>query len=1089
MLDGSTGNDLLDGGAGNDVLDGGASDDVLLGGDGDDDLDGHFNDDTLDGGAGNDTLYGGFNNDVLFGGDGNDFLDGGFNDDVLDGGLGNDTLFGGNNYDVLFGGDGDDILDGGSNNDTLYGGDGNDFIDGGSGYDVIHSGLGNDTIVGGNGYDTLTFTNATSGVDVDLSLGTIAGDGFGGFDTVSEIEIVIGSDYNDLIVGDVGNTLDGGLGNDTLIGSDGDDVLIGGDDDDSLSGASGTDSLDGGAGNDEIDIGRLNFIEGGLGDDTFNLEFEYDAAIISDVGGSDTLLLETAADGLLTVDPTSFLMFIEDGILSVDTDDEDVHGILVDNFLTTGAIESFEFESVGITPFLFATAGTSGNDLLIGVEDTLTLAGGEGNDVIHAGDSEVVNLTGNGGNDFLIGSEDFFTTLDGGTGDDVLRSLGGIGNDTLIAGGSNITLDGGADDDIYVFDFSDGSINATISDGSGTDTLLLNSGIDFPSFISPGVTDLFFGFSEPSGGSSFIQVINQTTNGIEFITADLGDGNATTFEIQSGTTGTTGNDILVGSPFANETLTGDDGADILFGNGGTDTILGGAGNDFIQGGADNDFINGGADIDTFDISNATSAVVVDLTDTFAQTLGGGLGVDTLTSIENVRGSSFTDTIIGSSDDNTIDGGDGDDLISGGDGNDTFVFGSFDGDGIVHFDDFAGSNDTLILGTTGEDTLAIDFEFFKSGNDLQIDFIAGGNPTGEQAFVTDQFLGPKIVENFVFSENSGVTYVAQDSATSGNDLIVAANSSVDTTITGGDGADALFGGIANDLLQGDGGNDALVGSDGNDVLKGGAGNDDLVGGAGNDVMDGGLGDDFFTVGEGDDTILDSGGVDSVEMALNVGLSSAERVGNDLLLTLSSGATASIDNHFAGQAIEFVEEGFDQSIFLVSTGTDGTIAEDLIAGGSSNDTLSGFADHDHLFGNDGDDILIGGGERDLLEGGAGNDIFRFLDPSDGATLADGESIEPFFDGDFIADFITGVDKFQLDAAAFGFGSPTSLILGTNFFFQSGFTGTLSPAETPSGAYIVFDTSSFTLIADESQGVDGYTVVADVGTSVAITDVELI
>ena len=522
---GSNFNDFLAGDTGANVIEGGSGNDTLAGGGGSDELHGGGGNDTLDGGLGDDNLYGDNNNDVLFG-------DSGY--DVIDGGSGNDSLFGEDDDDTLDGGIGNDTLNGGAGNDVLDGGTGNDIIEGYSGDDVIVSALGDDTISGGDGFDTFSFENATEAVDVDLFLGTIANDGFGDSDTVSEIEAVIGSGFDDLLIGDAGNFLDGGAGNDTLIGSNGEDILLGGDGNDILSGASGRDSLDGGAGNDEIDIGRLSLIEGGLGDDIFNFEALGDAAIVTDVGGNDTLFFETGSIGLLTINPVAFLMFIEEGNLFVESAlDEDANVVTVEDFAATTSIESFVFESVGSTPFLFAAAGTTGNDLLIGLESTLTLAGGDGNDIVQAGDSDVVNLTGGDGDDFIIGSEEIVNTLDGGIGNDVLSALGGVGgegnlllggsgNDILIAGETDTVLQGGADDDTYVFTFTDQTTSNTITDSSGTDTLLLNSGIDFPTSISISGGVLSISFDQPSGGTTFITVFNQTTNGIEFVTADLG---------------------------------------------------------------------------------------------------------------------------------------------------------------------------------------------------------------------------------------------------------------------------------------------------------------------------------------------------------------------------------------------------------------------------------------------------------------------------------------------------------------------------------------------------------------------------------------
>ena len=109
---GQAGNDILDGGLGHDALNGGAGHDVLLGQDGTDALNGEAGHDRLSGGLGDDTLDGGAGNDWLLGQDG---------DDSLTGGAGNDWLYGDQGFN---GEDGDD---------KLWGGPGHDFMDGGFG--------------------------------------------------------------------------------------------------------------------------------------------------------------------------------------------------------------------------------------------------------------------------------------------------------------------------------------------------------------------------------------------------------------------------------------------------------------------------------------------------------------------------------------------------------------------------------------------------------------------------------------------------------------------------------------------------------------------------------------------------------------------------------------------------------------------------------------------------------------------------------------------------------------------------------------------------------------------------------------------
>ncbi|HEY8035381.1 MAG TPA: retention module-containing protein [Methylobacter sp.] len=148
---------------------------------------------------------------------------------------------------ILNGGDGNDTLNGGNGNDTLNGGNGKDTLNGGDGNDTLNGGADNDTINGGDGVDLISFVDATDGITFTLdqstgvhSTGALAG-GLG-TDTYSNMEGVIGSNFND--------TLTGSSSNDTLVGGSGNDTLNGGAGKDSLFGGSGNDILNGGAGKD-----------------------------------------------------------------------------------------------------------------------------------------------------------------------------------------------------------------------------------------------------------------------------------------------------------------------------------------------------------------------------------------------------------------------------------------------------------------------------------------------------------------------------------------------------------------------------------------------------------------------------------------------------------------------------------------------------------------------------------------------------------------------------------------------------------------------------------------------------------------------
>jgi len=165
---------------------------------------------------------------------------------------------------------------------------------------------------------------------------------------------------------------------------------------------------------------------------------------------------------------------------------------------------------------------------------------------------------------------------------------------------------------------------------------------------------------------------------------------------------------LVGDVNANK-LVADIGNDTLSGAGGNDTLIGGANDDDLTGGADNDSLGGGIGTDTAHYDSAAAGIVVDLSLGTASKDGDG-GHDTLSSIENVRGSSHDDNIAGNNlanlleglaGNDTLSGGGGAGILDGGAGNDTLVWNATAKtlDGGADTDTLLIGEDTNLTGTT------------------------------------------------------------------------------------------------------------------------------------------------------------------------------------------------------------------------------------------------------------------------------------------------------------------------------------------------------------------------------------------------------
>jgi Ca2+-binding RTX toxin-like protein len=169
--------------------------------------------------------------DIIHGGAGDDIIIGLFGDDVLHGGPGNDLIFGDGIDEVVY----DPIREQqigpftkpsfATDDDVLYGGDGHDGLNdetgknefyGGAGNDAISGGWNDDIIDGGPGVDVVSFTGRPVTLDLNITAPQNTGHGM---DTVRNIEDVLGSEFDDFIIGTFGpNIIRGQGGNDTLYG-------------------------------------------------------------------------------------------------------------------------------------------------------------------------------------------------------------------------------------------------------------------------------------------------------------------------------------------------------------------------------------------------------------------------------------------------------------------------------------------------------------------------------------------------------------------------------------------------------------------------------------------------------------------------------------------------------------------------------------------------------------------------------------------------------------------------------------------------------------------------------------------------------
>ncbi|WP_291994739.1 matrixin family metalloprotease [Candidatus Accumulibacter sp. ACC003] len=198
------------------------------------------------GGSGSDTLVAIEN---LTGSTYADTLTGNAGANVLDGGAGIDTMLGGDGSDIYYVRDVGDIVietnasasSGGS--DTVYSylasytlganvengrvvATGTANLTGNTLANVLYAGAGNNVLDGSSGTDTASYKYATAGVTVSLAVAGAQATGGSASDTLTLIENLTGSKYNDTLTGDAGaNVINGGAGNDTLSGGLGCDII------------------------------------------------------------------------------------------------------------------------------------------------------------------------------------------------------------------------------------------------------------------------------------------------------------------------------------------------------------------------------------------------------------------------------------------------------------------------------------------------------------------------------------------------------------------------------------------------------------------------------------------------------------------------------------------------------------------------------------------------------------------------------------------------------------------------------------------------------------------------------------------------
>jgi len=864
----------------------------------------------------------------VYGGDGNDVLRvGGFHV-TIDGGNGDDVIHESIFYNAtITGGAGKDIIRFGFDAESDYpvtinvnAGDDDDLISLISVTDATNV----DYIIidGGTGTDTLRLTDhhvTNMGVVVNLDIGTIsANNATPSFISISNIENVLGTHYNDVILGnDADNVIFGWVGNDTLSGGLGNDILHG-----------------------DFDTNKQGFSPGyslypETNDDTFLINLNEGVDQIYDFVGNDKIIFGAGilATNLEYIQDGNDLLIKHSGIDLVRLMDHfynGAYGYSYNNTYGNSNIEVLKFSdnsTILLADIIFSEyKGTNGNDEIAmsygNIKDMVN--SGAGNDIIYtfAGNDEINADSGDDTIDAGLGND----IVNAGDGNDIIihthldgaafpddKYYGGLGSDRLdLYFNSSITQQ--IREDILGYkDYLNNPANVDVNSATGSEYIFSTLGItagrieDFKVYLngieqSISVTakdDTFSGVSNIAitgnvlanngngADTGFIQqlgVIAGTytttaggtivllSNGDFTYTAPTGYGGTDSF-VYTATDGHSGTDTatvsfnilaVVNGTSGSDTLHGTSGDDSLYGFDGNDTIYGYNGNDFIDGGLGNDVLYGGQGDDVY-IVDSTSDSIIELVNQGIDSIQSSVTYNLNASV-NVENLTLTGTAaingFGNPLDNIIVGNSADNLLYGYSGNDT------------------------LNGGAGGDTMNGGF--------------------GDDIYYVDNSLD-----------------VVSESGASGNDTILTYISLL-SLAANVENATAM--GTSNLIIYGN----ALA-----NILIGNSGNNQLDGGAGIDTMKGGDGNDLYYV----DNILDV-------VIENANEGTQDKVNSTVTYTLGA--------------------NIEQLALLGNVAINGT-------GNSLNNYLIGNSANNILYGGDGNDNLDGAGGTNTLYGGAGNDIY--------------------------------------------------------------------------------------------------------------------
>ena len=834
---------------------------------------------------------------------------------------------------TLTGGESNNILDASAFTGSLflYGKAGNDILNAGSGnVDFLEGGAGDDVLNGGVGvFDIASYETAAGRVEVNLNLTDTQNTINAGYDTLIDIEVLFGSDYNDILIGNGKNN--------GLYGRNGDDVLNG--------------------------LGGDDFLSGNNGNDVYFVDSINDVVIEKFNQGIDTV--KSLVNWTLDENVEKLSLLGADNINAIGNDlANTLLGNSGDNILKGNGGNDILKGGAGNDTYLFGIG--SGADKIndwSGNNDQVVLSGLSRNAVSfeavnNAALKLIVNATGeslyiNRGASNINGDGiELFKFIDVTlTKEEALNSRAGVtvtrisDNENTREGNFIVDNDNEIEDSVfYLVKLTSApiinhavTINFTSTDK--TEGRVKNASLTFnannwnqnQTFSVQGIDDL-----ENDGLIAYTikgEIDQQKTTALEYLTINIetqvlanenDSEDIPLNDINSNNIGTKGVDYMVGSnsddqlyaSYGFDEIRGGYGDDLLYGEGGNDRLYGAQGNDKLYGGyqldklyggdgndklygeQDDDYLNGGAGNDWLDgglgadimVGGAGNDVyIIDDRDDVVNDWGVASDIDTVhvKVTASSTGSPYTyilakniekavikslsaGNLIGNGENNLLIGNGAKNILKGGWGKDTLNGGA--GSDTLN----GGKGSDIMKGGTGDDIYIV-----NSSVDKVIEISNSSNGGFDTVKASANFTLTKNIEKLVLTGATDINAI-------GNGL--------NNIINGNKGNNIIKAGGGADKINSGSGNDKVIAGAGNDIINAGSGNDIINGGSGRDILTGGKGQDKFqlTTKIGIDVIKDFVVTDDTIQLENSVFSSLGAMGTIAQGKFKTGAKA-LDNN--------------------------------------------------------------------------------------------------------------------------------------------------------------------------------------------------